>query len=92
MDMELRRNVRDPFGPSDFGKKLFRNEFVMSFEDAKIIAELLKTKLKVLRNRYDRIQGIFEAGEATDAQTTDLETVKDILGCVNEFLATVNRI
>ena len=90
--MEVRKNVRDPFGPGDMYRKIYRDEYILDAGEIKIIAELLRTKIKVLENRFEKYFGLYEAGEATDRDTDELEKVKEQLGVLKDIIYTADNI
>lgn len=90
--MEVRKNVRDPFGTGDMYRKIYRDEYVLDAGEVKIIAELLRTKIKVLENRFEKYFGLYEAGEATDRDTDELEKVKEQLGVLEDFINVADDI
>lgn len=85
--MEVRKNVREPFGTGDLYREIYRDEFVISVPEAKIIADLLKTKIKVLETRFEKYFGLYEAGEATDKDTDELEKVKEQIDVIDCFIS-----
>lgn len=90
--MEVRKNVRDPFSTGDMYRKIYRDEYVLDAGEVKIIAELLRTKIKVLENRFEKYFGLYEAGEATDRDTDELEKVKEQLGVLEDFINVADDI
>lgn len=60
--------------------------FVMTQHEAAVLRKLLVTKLKVVSNKYERLLGILEAGEATDKDTDDLEYCRETFETLDRFL------
>lgn len=90
--MEVRKNVRDPFRAGDLYRKIYRDEYVLDAEEVKIIVELLRTKIKVLENRYEKYFGLYDAGEATNRDTDELEKVKEQLGVLESIINVADDI
>lgn len=90
--MEVRKNVRDPFRAGDLYRKIYHDEYVLDAGEVKIIAELLRTKIKVLENRFEKYFGLYEAGEATDRDTDEMEKVKEQLGVLESIINVADDI
>ena len=63
----------------------------ISQNDAKRIAEILKTKQAVLQNRFQHYLDKRDSGEATGRDTTLLLEAEEDLNCVNYFIKINNQ-
>lgn len=46
----------------------------------------------MLENRFEKYFGLYEAGEATDRDTDELEKVKEQLGVLKDIICTADNI
>lgn len=84
LDMEVTEtiNIYECFSDSSQFVRDTQKRIVLTGDEAKIIADLLKTKIKVLETRLDKYNRIIETGEET-------ETDKNILGETQTTIETV---
>ena len=63
----------------------------LNLDESAMIADVLKTKLSVLQNRFERYQSILEVGEATTRQQDLYWDAKYTLETVQRFIKQVEE-
>ena len=66
-------------------------QLIIRVEELPPLITAVKQTADKLQKKFDKLQGIFELGEATEIQTTELCILKHELIPLNDFLTEANK-